>query len=371
MTTAIVFTGGGTAGHVTPNLALIEALQKDNWQIDYIGSHNSVEQEIISKLSIPFHAVKSGKLRRYFSWKNFIDPFKILYGIVQAYYLLGKLKTNILFSKGGFVAFPVVVAAYLRRIPVIAHESDISPGLANRLSFPFVNKICLTFELAKKFFKDQTKVEVTGTPIRAALFSGSKEKGLDFCKFSLKKPCILIMGGSQGAEKLNKVIRQALPTLLQKFQIIHLCGKSKLDSKLALQGYCQFEYIDRELADLYAAADLIISRSGANSLYEILALGKLHILIPLSAKVSRGDQIQNAEFFKKQGISTVIDEESLTEARLAQALEELFKQQDTIKARIRELNIHSATSRIVALIKEQLEASQTMTISLKKTIKKL
>ncbi|ASQ46378.1 undecaprenyldiphospho-muramoylpentapeptide beta-N-acetylglucosaminyltransferase [Legionella clemsonensis] len=355
MSPRIVFTGGGTAGHVTPNLALIEILQKNNWQIDYIGSEEGVEKNMIGVLDIPYHAISSGKLRRYFSWQNFSDPLKILWGIGQAYYLLRKLKTEIVFSKGGFVAFPVVVAAWLHRIPVIAHESDMTPGLANRLSFPFVDKICVTFAAAKKHFKKQQKVEVTGTPIRSQLFNGSKKKGLSLCGFTTEKPCILVMGGSLGSVLLNRTLRETLSAICEHFQIIHLCGKGKIDDALLnKEGYCQFEYANEELADLFAASDLVISRAGANALCEILALGKPHVLIPLSAKVSRGDQIQNANYFKEQGISVVVEEEALTSHSLLMAINDVNQHKEEIVAKIKALHVESAALKIIALIKEQM-----------------
>lgn len=354
MTTSIVFTGGGTAGHVTPNLALIKALQNEGWDIAYVGSNDGIERTMIEGINIPFYGVSSGKLRRYFSFKNFIDPFKILWGIGQSFFYFWRKKPSVVFSKGGFVAFPVVVGAWLNRIPVIAHESDMSPGLANRLSFPFVNIICLTFDAAKKHFKDQAKVRVTGTPIRPELFRGDAQRAISRCGFSADKPTLLIIGGSLGAGSINTAVREALPTLLQQFQIIHLCGKGKVDETLAnTPGYCQLEYANEDLADYFALASIVISRSGANSLYEILALGKPHVLIPLSTKISRGDQIQNARFYQKAGISTVIDDEALTADSLLQAVQDVAHRQQDIVQKIQELDIKSATDTIVQIIKEQ------------------
>ncbi|KTC76088.1 undecaprenyldiphospho-muramoylpentapeptide beta-N- acetylglucosaminyltransferase [Legionella birminghamensis] len=354
MSQRIVLTGGGTAGHVTPNLALIEVLKEENWQIDYIGSKNGVEEKMIKAVNVPFHAISSGKLRRYFSWQNFLDPFLILKGIVQSFCLLKRLQTEVVFSKGGFVAFPVVFAAWLRGIPVIAHESDLTPGLANRLSFPFVNKIAVNFDTASKHFKQKEKVEVTGTPIRSALFRGDKQKGLALCGFNIEKPCLLVMGGSLGAAKLNDVIRKSLPALTREFQVIHLCGKGKLDLSLNNSSYHQLEYADEELPHLFAASDLIISRAGANSIYEILALQKPHILIPLSARVSRGDQIQNARYFKQQNISVVLDDDLFDETDLLKAIEEVKEGREHILDNIRLLGIESATEKVLALIKELL-----------------
>ena len=355
MSHTIVFTGGGTAGHVTPNIELIRIFQQDGWSIHYIGSEQGVEKDMMTRLSIPYHAVSTGKLRRYFSLQNCFDPFKIVYGFWQAYHLLRQLKPEVVFSKGGFVAFPVVVGAWLHGIPVVAHESDMTPGLANRLSFPFLNKICVTFAVAKQAFKRQDKVVVTGTPIRQALFHGQKQSGLALCGFTEDIPCILVVGGSQGAQALNACVRSSLEHLCASFQIIHLCGKGKVEPLLlGKPRYYQFEYVDQELPDLFAAAEMVISRAGANSLYEILALKKPHVLVPLSAQVSRGDQVHNARYFQKQGISTVIDESELTSDTLCAAVNQVMSDRDAIIKKISILSIQSATEAIVAVIKEQV-----------------
>lgn len=363
MNPRIVFTGGGTAGHVTPNMALIAEFQQEGWNVDYIGSDSGIEKEMIASIGVPFHGISSGKLRRYFSLKTLVDPFKILLGIVQSFWLFHKLKPDVVFSKGGFVAFPVVVGAWLNRIPVVAHESDISPGLANRLCFPFVNKICLTFDAARGYFKQLGKIEVTGTPIRQELFKGSRTRGLELCEFSDTKPCLLVVGGSLGASSVNFSIRAALSRLTEGFQIIHLCGKGKIDPLLmGVAGYKQFEYVSDDLPDLFAASSLVISRAGANSLYEILALGKPHILIPLSSQVSRGDQIQNAEYFKSLGISVVIQDKSLNAETLLHAIQEVIDNKKDIDKKIKALKIGSAASRIVAIIKEQAHVQSPRTV---------
>lgn len=351
----IVFTGGGTAGHVAPNMALIREFKHKGWEMAYVGSAIGIEKDMITPLGISFHAVSTGKLRRYLSAKNFLDPFKILLGIIQSFFLLYKLKPDVVFSKGGFVAFPVVVGAWLNRIPVVAHESDISPGLANRLCFPFVNKICLTFEAAKKHFKNQDKIAVTGTPIREQLFAGNYAQGIKLCGFNVTKPCLLVIGGSSGAGSINRSIREALAQLTQDYQVIHLCGKGKVDPSLNnVEGYKQFEYANEELADLFAAASVVVSRAGANSLYEILALGKPHILIPLSTQASRGDQIENARYFQGLGISLVIDDNSLNAETLLHSLHDLEKNKETIDNKIKALNIKSATDKIIVIIEEQI-----------------
>ena len=396
--TKIIFTGGGTAGHVTPNLALIAELVKDDSiVIEYIGSQNGVERKLVTAAGIVYHAICCGKLRRYWSVKNFLDPINILIGIGQSLYLLWRSKATIvwfyrncqgliryftkvkrrslegdepwskttnqttatpvetiIFSKGGFVAFPVVFAAWILRIPVIAHESDFTPGLANRLSFPFVKKICVTFAAAKTKFKQPQKVVITGTPIRSTLFHGSYTRGLTYCNFVEHKPCLLIMGGGHGSTVINACVRQALPQLLCKYQIIHLCGPGQLDQTIRDTGYIQIEYADEILGDLLAVSDVVISRAGANSLYELLALEKPHILIPLSRRVSRGDQLENAAYFAKQNISTVILEENLTVETLIHAIAVVMADTALIKTRIKSLNIHSATECIIALIKSEV-----------------
>lgn len=363
MNPTIVFTGGGTAGHVTPNLALINEFKQEGWNIEYVGSDTGIEKGMIQTLGIPFHAVRSGKLRRYFSVKNLLDPFQIIIGIVQSFLLFYKLRPDVVFSKGGFVAFPVVVGAWLNRIPIVAHESDMSPGLANRLSFPFVNKICLTFDAAKKHFKSQDKIEITGTPIRQQLFAGKSAKGLELCGFNEKKPCLLAIGGSLGAGSINHSVRKALVQLTQEFQVIHLCGKGKVDHSLdGIDGYCQFEYANDELPHLFAAASVVVSRAGANSLYEILALGKAHILIPISSQVSRGDQIQNARYFQGLGISVVVQDQSLNAETLLSALRDLMLNKSDIDNKIKALNIESAADKIVAIIKEQAHVQFPKTV---------
>lgn len=359
----IVFTGGGTAGHVAPNMALIREFSHKNWDIAYIGSAEGIEKQMVQPLNIPFYGISSGKLRRYLSLKNLLDPFKIVLGIVQAFFLLNKLKPDAVFSKGGFVAFPVVVGAWLNRIPIVAHESDLSPGLANRLCFPFVNKICLTFDAGRKHFKRQDKIEVTGTPIREQLLAGNSSRGLELCEFNLEKPCLLVIGGSLGAGSINRCIRDALPQLTKKYQVIHLCGKGKVDSSLnSVAGYKQFEYANEELADLFAAASVVVSRAGANSLYEILALGKPHVLIPLSAEVSRGDQIQNAQFFQGLGISLVIENSSLNVETLLEKLCDLEHNKYEIVNKINALNIKSATEQVVAIIEEQVHVQSASAV---------
>ena len=347
----IILTGGGTAGHVTPCIALIPELQKEGFDIHYIGSYNGMERKLIEEYHIPYHGISSGKLRRYFDPKNFTDPFKVIKGYREARKLMQQLKPDIVFSKGGFVTVPVVLAAKKHKIPVIIHESDMTPGLANRLALPSSTKVCANFPETIKYLPAE-KAVLTGTPIRKELFSGNKIRGLDFCGFSANKPVILIIGGSTGSRAINEVIRGMLPTLLREYQIIHLCGKGNLDEHLQNSaGYVQYEYIKDELSDLLAAADLVISRAGANAICELLALRKPNILIPLPAASSRGDQILNAESFERQGYSYVLKEEDLSLTSLLQAIHTVMeKKQDYISA-MHKSELNNSIETIIDLIK--------------------
>lgn len=328
----ILFTGGGSAGHVTPNLALIKKFQEAGWQVEYVGSTHGIESTLLSECNIVYHTIITSKLRRYFSWQNFLTPLKVLLGIAQATRLCYKIKPALVFSKGGFVAFPVVVGAWLNRIPIVAHESDLTPGLANKMTFPFAKKICVTFPEGAKYFKNQQKVVVTGTPIRPEFFLGNSDNGRKFCGFDTAKPIILVYGGGLGSEAVNRAIRSALPQLLGRFQIVHLCGKNKVDATFShLAGYKQFAYLHHELYDVMACADMVISRAGANSIYELLALQKPHILIPLPAKASRGDQLANAAYFQHLGLSKVLAEESLSNEQLLATINEIQKNEQIIK----------------------------------------
>ena len=320
----IVLTGGGTAGHVTPNIALIPRLKEMGYEISYIGSYNGIEKTLIEKEGIPYYGIATGKLRRYFDVKNFTDPFRVIKGMHEAKVLMKKLKPDIVFSKGGFVSVPVVRAAHACRIPAIIHESDMTPGLANKLCLSAAAKICCNFPETAAVLPEG-KALLTGTPIRAELMNGSRDKGLAFTGLDGSKPVLLIIGGSLGAASVNDAIRRILPSLLPDFDVIHLCGKDKLDSSLiGTPGYCQYEYIREELPDLFALADAVISRAGANAICELLALKKPNLLIPLSAKASRGDQLLNAESFRKQGYSLVLDEDTMTDAQLLEAIHTLY-----------------------------------------------
>ena len=348
----IVFTGGGTAGHVTPNIALFPRLKELGYDIQYIGSYDGIEKKLIADYGIPYYGIATGKLRRYFDPKNFSDPFRVLKGFAEAHKILKELKPDVVFSKGGFVSVPVVRAAATLKIPCIIHESDMTPGLANKLCIPVAAKVCCNFpETMKDLPAD--KAVLTGSPIRTELAKGNKFRALEMCHFSDGKPVIMVIGGSLGASGVNKLVREALPQLLEDFQVVHICGKDKVDNLLLnTKGYVQFEYVKEDLKDLFAMADVVISRAGANAICELLALRKPNILIPLSAAASRGDQILNAESFKKSGYSYVIKEEELSSETLFAAIDDVYNNKQTYIETMEKSNLTDSTSIIIGMIEE-------------------
>ena len=347
----IVLTGGGTAGHVTPNIALIPRLKELGYKIYYIGSYDGIEKSLIEGIGIRYFGISSGKLRRYIDVKNLSDPFKVFKGYTQARTLIRKIQPDVVFSKGGFVSVPVVLAAKHRHVPVIIHESDLTPGLANKIAIPAAQKVCCNFPETIPYLPEGRAV-LSGSPIRAELFSGDKERAYAMTGLSRKKPVLLIVGGSTGSVFLNDTIRRVLPELLKNYQIVHLCGKDKLDSSISERGYVQYEYANKEMADLLAMADLVISRAGANSICELLALSKPNILIPLSKNASRGDQILNARSFENQGFSYVIEEEDLTDKKLLQAVDKVWSERSKYVAIMQNSRQLDAISTITGLIEE-------------------
>ena len=348
----IVLTGGGTAGHVTPNLALLPSLRKEEFEIHYIGSYNGIERRLIEDAGIPYDGISSGKLRRYFDIKNFSDPLRVLKGYGQAKRLMKQYRPDIVFSKGGFVSVPVVLAAKHYKIPVIIHESDMTPGLANKICIPAAKKVCCNFPETLNYLP-KDKAVLSGSPIREELLTGDRLSGLQYAGLSANRPVILVIGGSLGSVTVNHAVRSILPKLLSQFQVIHICGKGNLDESLiGTSGYVQYEYVDKPLRHLFAAADLIISRAGANSICEILALRKPNILIPLSAAASRGDQILNANSFAKQGFSTVLEEEVLTSDTLYQAVSDTYKKRTAFIEAMEKSTLNNAVETIMNLIRE-------------------
>ncbi len=348
----IVLTGGGTAGHVTPNIALLPSLRDLDYEISYIGSINGIEKKLISDFDIPYYGVATGKFRRYFDLKNVSDPFRVMKGYSQARKILKELKPDVVFSKGGFVSVPVVRAAASLKIPCIIHESDMTPGLANKLCIPVATKVCCNFPETFQQLPPE-KAVLTGSPIREELLNGNPISALDMCKFNANTPVILVIGGSSGSVAINKAVRDALPKLLEDFQIIHICGTEKVDNLLLnLPGYMQFEYLKSELKDVLAMTDIVISRAGANAICELLALKKPNLLIPLPAKSSRGDQILNAKSFEAQGFSLVLDEDDLDETTLTEKIHELYFNRKRYIDMMAQSKQGDSIHRIVSLIED-------------------
>ena len=351
----IVLTGGGTAGHVTPNLALLPSLQERGYEIHYIGSYNGIERKLIEAAQIPYDGISSGKLRRYFDVKNFSDPFRVLKGYAEARRLIKKYKPDVVFSKGGFVSVPAVLAAKHYKIPTIIHESDMTPGLANKICIPSASKVCCNFPETLQYLPED-KAVLSGSPIGKELLSGDRLTGLQYTGLSAAKPIIMVIGGSLGAVAINNAVRSLLPKLLERYQVIHICGKGHLDDSLiGRSGYVQFEYVDAPLRHLFAAADMVISRAGANSICEILALRKPNILIPLSAAASRGDQILNARSFEKQGFSTVLEEEQVNNDTLYEAIQNTFDNRKSFIQAMEQSTLTDAVGIIMDLIASYAE----------------
>ena len=347
----IVFTGGGTAGHVTPNIALFPFLEKEGYESYYIGSYNGIEKRLIDDFNVPYYGISTGKLRRYFDLKNLSDPFRVIKGYAQALKILKELKPDIVFSKGGFVSVPVIRAAAALKIPCIIHESDMTPGLANKLCIPVATKVCCNFPETTKYVPSG-KAILTGSPIRSELTCGSKLAALELCGFTANKPVVMVIGGSQGASSVNIMVREALPKLLEDFQVVHICGKDKVDNlMLTVPGYKQFEYLKTDLKDVFAMADVVVSRAGANAICELLALKKPNLLIPLQVG-SRGDQILNAKSFEEQGFSMVLREDFTDCDILTEKIYELYENRQMFIDKMSESGQMNSIETIVNLIKE-------------------
>ncbi|MCL2235274.1 MAG: undecaprenyldiphospho-muramoylpentapeptide beta-N-acetylglucosaminyltransferase [Defluviitaleaceae bacterium] len=345
----IVLTGGGTAGHVVGNLALMPGLQESGFEVSYIGGKDGMEKGLVEAEKVPYYGISSGKLRRYLSLKNLTDAARVLKGVADARKALKKIKPDVVFSKGGFVTVPVVYAAKTLKIPVVIHESDITVGLANKLALRHASKICCVFPETMANLPSDKAIH-TGTPLRREIFGGSSAKGLEMCGFTKELPVIMVMGGSSGSVAINTVLHQALPHL-EEFNIIHICGKGNADKTLESGKYRQFEYVSKGMGDLYAASQLVISRAGSNSLAELLALHKPNVLIPLPKQVSRGDQILNAQSFEKQGFSVVLDEDGMDANKLSETIKDTYTRRSHFKGIMSNINNGDGTEEIIKIIK--------------------
>lgn len=348
----IVFTGGGTAGHVLPTKPVIEQFQSRNDRVVFVGSRSGLERQLVSDWGIEFREITAGKLRRYFSFENLIDAFRVPIGILQAWLLLFRIKPNAVFSKGGYVAFPVVFAAWLLRIPVVAHESDLSPGLATRLCTPFVKTQCVSFAQTKTKAK---RVVVTGTPIRGELRAGDAMRAMNWLNLTSDSRVLVVVGGSLGAEAINQVIHTSIDKLAQEFEVIHVCGKGNVNESLrSVKNYHQFEYISEHWGDVLALAEVVVSRSGANALFELLSLRKPNLLIPLPMTQSRGDQIENAELAEINGWSLVLPEEQCNQTSLLDSLELITENLPHWEAKLQTFESKDSANLIVAEIEQVL-----------------
>ena len=348
----IILTGGGTAGHVLPNITLMPKLAELGFDIHYVGSHDGIERGLVEFHGIPYHGISSGKLRRYFDFKNFTDVFRIIRGVWDSYKILKRIKPDVIFSKGGFVVVPLIFAAKLRGIKVVIHESDLTPGLANRLVEPIATKVLVSFPETLKYVPKKKSI-LTGVPLRSDLASASKEDGLRFLEFhDTGKPVMLVTGGSQGSVAINTCVREVLPQLLEQFRVVHLCGRGNL-SGINFDGYKEFEVLNRDLPNVLMAADIVVSRAGANTLFELLFLKKPNLLIPLTLGQSRGDQIINAESFKERGFSAILDEKFLSE-KFMDEVHDLYINRDKYVEAMNKVELGDAAKEIINVILETL-----------------
>lgn len=338
----IVFTGGGTAGHIMPNLAIIEEI-KNKAKVYYIGS-NGMEKELVKNYDIPFYEIPSTKLRRSLSFSNLLIPFKLIKAIKKAKQILKEIRPDVIFSKGGYVALPVVFAAKKLKIRVILHESDMTLGLANKLCKNKCETVCTSFEKTAENLKNGL---FTGSPLRSQIFKGNKENAKKLFKNYKNKPTILVVGGSLGSKIINENVRKSLDKL-KDYNIIHLCGKNNL-SNIKKDNYVELEFANN-IEDLYALSNIVISRAGSNVINEILALNKPNILIPLSKKASRGDQILNANYFKEKGYSKVILEEDLSPNSLVNSINQLNNEKEKYIQSMQKSSTKLANKKIIELL---------------------
>ena len=344
----IIFTGGGSGGHVTLNLSLIPYFIKDGWQVVYIGSKNGIEKELVCKISgVRYHAIETGKLRRYLSIENIKDALRVPLGVWQAFRIIANEKPDIIFSKGGFVSFPVVLGGFLNRCKqIFMHESDVTPGLANKMSLPFVGTFFTTFADTQKYVvpKFRNKVKYVGPVLSDRLYNGDAAKASQMCRFKADKPVLMFVGGSLGAKSLNNAVRQNLDKLLRKYQIIHICGKGQLQ-RLQREGYMQFEFVDSEFKDLLALADVVISRAGSNAIFELLSLHKPMLLVPLPKGSSRGEQSLNAADFADHGFAKVMADEQLVDDNLfVKMIDKTFDERSQMMAAMQTAELKQTTS---------------------------
>lgn len=349
----VFFTGGGTGGHVYPALAIIEELNKNGkYDISWIGSKNGMEYNIITNYGIKFHSIPSGKLRRYFSFLNFIDLFKIIAGFIKSFFILIKYRPDIIFSKGGYVTVPPIIISKILKIKSVTHESDMSPGLATKINSKFVNKILLPYEETKKYFKTELhdKLITTGNPIRKEFFSTDKINGRKIMGFTNNRPVILVLGGSLGAKEVNDLILDAKDLLINDYNIYHQMGDNKF-VETDTDSYKTTPFIREHMADIISASDIIISRAGASAVWEFATVGIPAIFIPLTVG-SRGDQMLNARYSEKRGISLVLTGGEINADCLNRSINKLNSNKAGMIKVMNEFKSYSSSQQIVQVIEE-------------------
>jgi UDP-N-acetylglucosamine--N-acetylmuramyl-(pentapeptide) pyrophosphoryl-undecaprenol N-acetylglucosamine transferase len=347
--THLLCTGGGTAGHVLPAVPVMQRALASGWRVTFVGSRSGLEQRLLGDLPVRYLGITTGKLRRYIAWENLVDAFRVGIGMCQALLLLWRLRPDVVFSKGGFVSFPVVFAAGCLRIPVLAHESDLSPGLANRLALPFVRTLAFTFP-GSRVPGFRGRQVVAGSPLRPALRLGDAARGRAWLGVTAQRPVLLVTGGSLGADRLNRAVIEALPRLLPQFTVVHVCGPGKR-TDIDAPGYIALEFVRDEWGDVLAAADLVVSRAGANTLFELLALRKPALLVPLSARASRGDQLENAAWAVAAGYCQSQADDGLDGASLFAAVDAAWSARAALSAALASFKAPDA----VAVLWSELE----------------
>jgi len=353
----ILFTGGGTAGHVTPNLALMAALASEGHEIHYAGSRDGIERRLVASRGIPYHVLPTGKLRRYLSVENVLDAFRVAAGVVAGWRLARRLRPDLVFSKGGFVSVPVVLGARLAGVPVVAHESDLTPGLATRLVASRVDLVCTSFPDTE--IPEARMTRHTGTPVRPELLVGKRARGRDYAELTGDKPVLLVVGGSLGSAFLNGLVRNCLDRLTARYQVVHVCGRGNLAEEIRVPGYVQFEFLGEPYADVLAAADLVVSRAGANAVFELIATAKPALLVPLTTAASRGDQVENALWMAERGLAHVVTESALTEDSFLTELETLAAEGPELAERMRATPRPDAMAELLDVIRARLPASES------------
>ena len=343
----VVFTGGGTGGHIFPGIAVAEVFKKETGiPIIWIGSNNGTDRSYVCGADIPFYGIPAGKLRRYFSFENLIDVFKIIGGFFASLIILLRLKPSFVFSKGGFVSVPPCAAARCLKIPVVTHECDFSPGLATKINTRFAAHIFVSYTKTTSFFPNavQRKITVTGNPVRMRFYEANADAGKAFIQYTGDKPILFIQGGSLGALQINVLVEQTILFLAESFFVVHQTGaqhraqgeriKKRLQEErpdLSSQ-YKPFPFIVEQMPDVLAAADLVMSRAGANTIWEAAAAGKPMLLLPLEKGSSRGDQIENANFFTEQGAAITLSGKDTTPDMLCSILTRLLENPHELQA---------------------------------------